>query len=349
MAVVRQAQASARALARAPGAPTCTPPALPAPTYPPGHSYGVPFLAAITGAQIITGYDEWTANHRHWKVGKKTYLLDPWQSRVFDLTGWVTGLLQLPSLSATVPASDLVFCDQGGEACVSASPPVGECIHVSLGGAPAPGQAPVQPITNVPAPGHTCSATRACVPYVVQLVPVGNTGLTVDGVNADGSLRLSVTTSAVTHMSLRFGTGPKFTCQNNVTTVTLTSQPATLPATGPIKPAPGNPDLRGLRVGPQPLVGPLGIATTRLATNDFSVPAFSVTACPQLAPVFDSPLAGWNALPSQDLPQQNNNYFDKSTPPAIAGNPGWVQFVATTTISDLGLPIGPPSGFNLGP
>src|SRR5579871_2117072 len=46
IAVVHAAEASAQALARAPGMPTCAPPALPAPTYPPGHTYGIPFLAA---------------------------------------------------------------------------------------------------------------------------------------------------------------------------------------------------------------------------------------------------------------------------------------------------------------
>ena len=41
-------------------------------TYPPGNGYGVPFLAAITNGQVLAGYDEWTANHLIWKVGRKT-------------------------------------------------------------------------------------------------------------------------------------------------------------------------------------------------------------------------------------------------------------------------------------
>jgi hypothetical protein len=347
--LVREAETSARALVGAPGMPTCAPPPLPAATYPPGHSYGIPFLAAVTDGQIITGYDEWTANHRHWKAGGKTYILDPWQSRVYDITGWVSGLLQLPSLSASVPPRDLVFCDTGAEACVSASPPAGDCIHVSLGGAPTPGTAPSTPITNNPPKGHACFGAPSCVPYLVKLTPVGDTLLTVDGVNSQGELQLSVTTSAKTEVALAISSSFEITCENGVTTVTLTSHNDGVPPGGPTPPTRGNLDLRGLRIPPTALQGPLGSATTTLASNDFSVPAFSNSACPSLAPVFDSPLAGWNALPSQDSASQNNNYFDKNPLPAIAGTPGWVQFSATTTVSDLGLPVGPPSGFSLNP
>ena len=46
--------------------PACPPPAVPAATYPPGHSYGVPFLAAITGGEILAGYSEWEANNTWW-------------------------------------------------------------------------------------------------------------------------------------------------------------------------------------------------------------------------------------------------------------------------------------------
>jgi hypothetical protein len=345
--LVSQSERAAHALESSPGAPVCAPPALPSPTYPPGHSYGIPFLAEVTNGVITTGYDEYAANHRHWTVGKKKYLLDPWESRLYDISGWVVGLLQLPSLSAVISPRDLVFCDKGGQACVSASPPVGECIHVSLGAAPPLGQQPSNPITNVPPPGRACFGSGTCVPYVIVLTPKGNTTLSVAGVNGNGSLRLSVTTSAITTVSVKVGALSE-SCTNGVSTVTLGSELEGVPSGGPITPSRGNPDLRGLQIHPTSLDGPLGSATTTLGSNDFHVPAFSVSNCPFLAPIFDAPLGGWNTLSPSDSPQQNNNYFDQPNPPAIAGNPGWVQFSATTTISSFGLPVGPPSGFSLG-
>lgn len=349
VAVVQRAEASAKALAAAPGMPTCAPPALPAPTYPPASSYGVPFLAAITGGEILTGYDEWTANHHDYRSGGKTYHLNPWQAKVWGISGWVTGLLQLPSLSATITPQDLVFCDQGGQACESASPPAGECIHFSLRPAPITGPPP-PPTTNVPAPGKQCfQQTNLCIPYVITLTPAGDAQLTVTGVEPDGSLALSVTTSATTTLNITLPTTSE-TCTDSAATITLSSQPPSgLPTGAPIPPNPGNPDLRSIRTRPAPLTGPLGSATTKLAGNDFSVPAFSPTACPLLAEVFDSPLAGWNTLPPKDPASKTNNYFDKSPLPADAGTPGWVQFWATTTISDLGLSVGPPSNFTLSP
>jgi hypothetical protein len=347
---VHDAAASAHWLATAPGMPTCTPPALPAATYPPGAAYGIPFLAAITNGELVTGYDEWTANHHLWKVGKTTYDLYPWQTKVYGITGWVTGLLQLPSLGAVIPPNGIVFCDQGGQACESASPPAGECIRVELHGAPVPGQAPQPPTTNVPAPGEPCfEKSKLCIPYVITLSPSGDSQLDVTGVAANGALMLSVTTSAVTTLNLTLP-GVSQTCSDAATDLALSSEePNGLPAGAPISPNAGNPDDRGLRTAPTPLTGPLGTASTTLGTNDFSVPAFSATSCPALAAVFDAPLAGWNTRSSKDPASENNNYFDKSPPPADAGTPGWVQFSATTTISDLGLPAGPPAGFTLSP
>ena len=76
-----------------PGMPACAPPPMPAATYPPGAAYGVPFLAAITNGQVLAGYDEWTANNLVWQADNQTFDLYPWQSKIYDITGWVTGLL----------------------------------------------------------------------------------------------------------------------------------------------------------------------------------------------------------------------------------------------------------------
>ena len=100
----------------APGMPTCTPPPIPAATYPPTGGYGIPFLAAITNGQVLAGYDEWTANNLVFKAMGKTYDLYPWQSedlRHQRLGHWPA---QLPSLTAEIPGQDIVFCDSHGAA-----------------------------------------------------------------------------------------------------------------------------------------------------------------------------------------------------------------------------------------
>jgi hypothetical protein len=346
--LVKQADSSAKALAATPGMPACAPPALPSATYPPHGAYGIPFLAALTNGRILTGYDEWAANHHVWKVGKKTYDLYPWESKVYDITGWVTGLLQLPSLTAVIPPRDLVFCDTGGTACESASPPNGECIRILLATAPTSGSAPSPPITNDPPTGRECFGAIDCLPYTVSLAPIGDSVLTVAGVASDGALELTVRTSAITTVGIHLPTVSE-SCPNDVTTMTLSSQQRTLSPDGPIAPNPGNPDDRGMQTSLTPVVGPLGSATTSLGSNDFTVPAFSTVNCPIVASVFDGPLGGWNTLSSSAPATENNNYFDKTPLPAIAGLLGWVQFSATTTISDIGLPVGPPSSFSLNP
>jgi hypothetical protein len=328
--------------ADAPGNPTCARPTIPLATYPPGQSYGVPFLAAVTGGEILAGYDEWTADHTVWTVKNKTYQLDPWQSKVYDITGWVTGLLQLPSLSATIPPQDVVFCDQGGLSCVSADPPAGQCIHVSLGAAPVPGEAPPPPITDDPPPGHPCQGSPNCLPLIVSLTPVGDSTLTVTGVEPDGALELSVTTSAQTTVSLTEGTATQ-TCVNAPTAVTLSTEvPTSLPAGAPVPPTAGNPDLRSLQLAPLPLTGPLASASSTGSSNDFSVPAFAYPpskACPAegISGLLNTPLGGWNV--------KGNTIYYGHPHSATAGRPGWVQFTVTTTVFALELPVGPPLNF----
>jgi hypothetical protein len=340
-------EAEVRALENSPGAPACSAPAIPHATYPPGNSYGVPFLAAITDGEILAGYDEWAANNYHYKVGSKTHLLYPWESKVFDITGWVTGLIQLPSLSATISPQDIVFCDGGGAACFSASPPAGQCIDVYLKSAPV-GSEFGAPVTNIPVKGKTCldssSSTYGCIPLDVVLTPSGDTHLTVTGVQSDGALDLRVTTSAVTTIT-ELVSQPYPVCQNKATTVTLSTQaPSSLPPGAPIKPTSGNPDFRGLQKTPVPLTGPLATASSTAASNDFYVPAFPQNSvCTGAVPfLFNIPLAGYNTLPPKDAPR-TNNYKGNA---AEAGTPGWDQFWATTTVVTLGFPIGPPPGFN---
>jgi hypothetical protein len=359
-AAAYKSPAAMRALEDAPGMPTCAAPQIPSPTYPPGHSYGIPFLAAITNGELLAGYDEWTANNNVWTVGKHTYHLYPWQSKIFDITGWVTGLLELPSLSAQIPPQDVVFCDQGGSNCLSAAPPAGQCIQLSTQFAPDPGvKTPPDPITNIPGGGSPCtqnpdktprcpcSKTPACLPFVLSLTPQGPTTLTVTGVAPDGALELSVTTSAVTTANLLVST-----CQNLATTVTLSTQvPTSLPPTAPVTPNPPNTDYRGDQTTPTDLTGPLSSGSTTMVGNDFAIPAFipgqPTSACSgTVTDLLNTYAGGWGLGFGGGNGQGEGLYYqDGGTSPTVA-YPGWAQFSVTTTVVSLDLPTGPPPNFD---
>ena len=276
---------SDRLAADTPGMPACNPPPIPAATYPPGAAYGVPFLAAITNGQVLAGYDEWTANHLVWKADKLKFDLYPWQSKIYDITGWVTGLLQLPSLTAEIAPQDVVFCDQGGASCLSADWPAGECIQIEAQYGPSPASKTPPPALGSSHPeGTSCSdystPTFECFPYVVSLTPSGTTSLTVSGVQPDGALDATVTTGAVTTV----GEVPPppststFTCQAPPASVTLSTKAGGLPATAPPPPTPPETDYRSLQTPPLPITGPLVGSTSTVASNDFSVPAFFPSA-----------------------------------------------------------------------
>jgi hypothetical protein len=358
-----KSQAAVSAFENAPGMPACKAPSVPAPTHPPGSSYGVPFLAAITNGQLLAGYDEWTANNNVWKAGSKTLHLYPWQSKIFDITGWVTGLIELPSLSANIPPQDVVFCDQGGAtACLGANPPP-ECIRVRSQFGPEPGAStPPPPVSNIPGggspctsnpaskPACPCSKTPECLPFNISLTPVGTTNLTVTGVEPDGALELSVTTSAVTKVTLN-----TLSCENDPTTVTLSTQvPSTLPSTAPMTPKAGNTDYRGLQTTPAQLTGPLDSSTSTMVGNDFGgkgIPAFLVnqptSACTiTLTTLLNTYAGGWGLGYGGGNGYGEGLYYQDGGKGAIVTPPGWGQFSATTTVVTLGLPVGPPPGFN---
>ncbi len=344
------------ALMTGPGMPACAPPPVPAPTYPPGSAYGVPFLAAITNGQVLAGYDEWTANHLVWKVGNTTFDLYPWQSKIYDITGWVTGLLELPNLTAQVAPQDVVFCDnQGGPSCLSANWPAGQCIEIQAQYGPSPASLTPPPALGSYHPeGVSCShystPTFECFPYVVSLTPVGTTSLAVTGVQPDGALELSVSTAAVTTVG-EFPPPPStvsFTCRDDPTALTLSTQAAGLPATAPEPPTPPNTDDRALQTPAQPLTGPLASATSTVASNDFSVPAFFPNASGSpcslfLAVSLNTYAGGWDSKFADQ--SQGRYYIDGGNNPIVA-EPGWAQFTATTTVVTLGLPTGPPPGFS---
>ena len=337
----------------APGMPVCAPPPVPTATNPPGRPYGVPFLAAITDGQVLAGYDQWSANHLAWTVGKRKFALDPWGSKIFDITGWVTGLLQLPSLTAEIPPQDVVFCDNGGASCLSAHWPAGQCIQIQAQYGPSPASfVPPPALGSYHPEGVTCSnystPTFACFPYVVSLVPSGTTTLSVSGVEPDGALDLSVKTAAVTTVS-EVPPPPStttFTCTTAPATVTLSTQTTPLPATAPGPPVAPNTDERSLRSPPAPVTGPLTSATSKVASNDFGIPAFFPSASGSPCSIFlayslNTYAGGWNSVFNQ---QDTGNYYLNGGTNPIAAQPGWAQFTANTTVVSLGLPVGPPPG-----
>jgi hypothetical protein len=341
-----QPRAALTALENAPGMPACTPPPVPAATYPPGASYGVPFLAAITNGQLLAGYDVWTSNNNRYTYGGTTYELYPWQTKIYNITGWVTGLIQLPNLNATISPEDIVFCDSGGAACLTASPPAAECIDI-ITQFPPTKSAPSPPpaLTNVPFPGEDCAESsnsqQACIGYIVTLAAAGPSSLTVTGVEPDGALDLQVTTSALATGSLN-----TLTCtESNPTVVTLSTQaPTSLPAGSPPPPVKPNTDYRYLQTAVQPLTGPLATATSSVASDDFTVPAFLASSggpsCgASLAESLDIYADGWGPSFSGKPRYKGHS--------AIAAFPGWGQFSATTTVVTLGFPIGPPPNFHL--
>lgn len=342
-------------LVDAPGMPACAPPTIPAATYPPGNTYGVPFLAAITDGQVLAGYDEWIANHLTWKVQGTTYNLDPWDSKISGITGWVTGLLQLPSLSATISPQDIVFCDGGGSSCVSADAPAGQCIGLVSQYGPSPGN-PVPPpaLGNFHPEGTACTGystpTFACVPFVVSLTPSGNTNVSVLGVESSGGLDLQVTTSAVTTVSEYTSSGPPVAvCSGAPVDVTLsTVAPTTVPATAPSAPNPPNTDERVLQVPPQPLTGPLASGTSTVGSNNFAIPAFvpSPGGAPCTAPVAELLNTYAGGFDASFKDQGEGAYYIAGGTSPYAAVQGWAQFSATTTVVTLGLPVGPPSDFN---
>ena len=352
--------AQVQAFENAPGRPSCKAPTVPLPTYPPAHTYGIPFLAAITNGQLLAGYDEWTANNNVWKAGNKTLHLYPWQSKIFDITGWVTGLIELPTLQASIPPQDVVFCDNGGTtACLGANPP-STCIRISSQFGPAPGAStPPPPITNVPGSGNPCtsnpsgkpkcpcSSTPSCLAFYLTLTPTGPTNLTVTGVAPNGALEISVTTSAITTASLN-----TFSCQNKATKVTLSTQePTSLPATAPVTPQAGNKDYRGLQTTPAELTGPLDSSSSTVVGNNFSIPAFLVnqptSACTTtLTTLLNTYAGGWGLKYGGGNGFGQGLYYQEGGTSATVAQPGWGQFSATTTVITLGLPTGPPPGFN---
>ena len=304
-----QAATTAVAFPRGSETEGCKPPPLPAPTYP-GHpsgaGYGVPFVARLIDGQMVGGYDEqWAAGH-----------FDPWKARIFNITGWVAGRLQVPSLTGQIEASGIVFCTQ--------TTPVYAIFKQGT-------SRPVHPfITNEPGVPDSIY-----LPVVASITPVGSAELSVTGVQPNGSL--DVSGSAAGAITLVDHTGTNQTCtQFAPTTLNISTEVTPEPKSGP----PGVGLIPAFT--PKPVVGPLRRAAGTVAGNDFAVTAFDQTKghC-LLATLLNAELAGTN---SQGVLQYPNPCLPHC--PVVAAPPGWTQFMAKVRITQLGLPVGVPPGFS---
>jgi hypothetical protein len=329
------AASSPPAAVAAPGTPApCPPPPLPAATIPPAP-YGIPFVAQIS-ATVLTGYDEYVAAHGVPNNTNPT----PWRSSLSNISGWASGLLQVPSLTATITPANLTFCSPG------LKPSQGGAL-IQLLQEQLPGQPPFLPISNNDA---NCSpSVEGFQDDRVTLTPAGSTTLSVVGTEPDGSLDLAGSTSAVTKIDFyadACGTPPPpvptQTCvQFAPTTFNLSSKLPPIPATAP----PGV----VYTVAPRGLQGPLPPPTGQVPPNgasaalvdySFPVPAFidSLDGVPGgcfLAAEFNGPLSGFN----NNGPSETTRYpttFSPGAQPQIAAQPGWAEVSTVNKIVAIG-------------
>lgn len=308
LTALKQIAAAAPTSAGSPGAATtgCQPPPPPAPTYPgspPGAGYGVPFVARLTDGVIVGGYDQqWAAGH-----------FDPWKARIFDINGWVAGLLQVPSLTGQVDATGIVFCTKGTP------------IYFAFRQGESRPTPPA--LTNQTGVAHTLY-----LPIVASLNPVGRARLSVAGVEPNGSLDLSGSASGAITLAYHTTLVHQTCTQYAPNTINLSTQVAPEPPSGP----PGVGLIPAFT--PKAVAGPLAHAAGIVASNDFAVIAFDPTRgdC-QLAALLNAEIAGTNARGQLNSPSP--------CCPIVASPPGWTQFSAKVRITYVGLPVGEPPGF----
>ena len=179
----------------------------------------------------------------------------------------------------------------------------------------------------------------------MTLTPSGDSSLTVTGVEPNGELQLSVTTSAVT--TVRLATvQPPLSCQNAATKIVLSTEVTSFRPPGHRSPPrPVIQTCEGFRPRRNCYTALWHRALRPCGSNDFKVPAFpaasahpSQPTCTFSATVNDQ-LGGYSTAAT---PPANSIFESESPPPADAGMPGWNQFSATTTVATLGFPSAPP-------
>jgi hypothetical protein len=265
----------------------------------------------------------------------------PWRGSLSNITGWVSGLLQVPGLSATVDPASLILCNQG-------LPPSQGGVLLTFLQEQLTSQPYIVPISNQDV---NCVATvESYQDDRITLTPAGPTTLTVSGIEPDGSLDLSGSTSAVTKVDFydeACGTTPPptptQTCiQFAPTTITFTTKVTPPPSTAPPGVAyPLVPQaLQGELPPPSGTPPPPTTASATPVGNNFAVPAFIDTrdgvpgGC-FLAAEFNGPLSGFN----NDGPGETAIYpstFGAGAQPQVAAAAGWVDFASPTQIVSLG-------------
>jgi hypothetical protein len=319
--------------------PSCAPssnPAFhtPAAQFPNGQQgLGVPFVAALTKGELLSGFHEgWTPGIKHPKY--------PWALSLTGITGWVTGLLEVPSLKTLVdPTSGIMFCDDAGlKPDPPASTPAMPRLHFTL-------------IDDSNKRDNTqnydpSGKQGAYAPYFFALKATGAPVLNVSSIAPDGAINLAGATPANTTVS--FWTG---SAQAYKLTSTCTQFPGTsikIGSTATPEPASGPPNAT-LQFQPKALTGGFPSSTNgnpasaTLVGNDFTVAAFNPAGtCGALGLILlNGPLSGFSK-------QGTTNYQNACTGLVcshVASPPGWSQFTITATITTLDLPYGKPAGF----
>jgi hypothetical protein len=310
--------------------PTCQPPPMPAPTYPhdpskPGQGYGVPFLAEITGAPItgplgsfpmtggklLGGYDE------QWGNGGYS---ERWKAATWNITGWASGLLEIPSLQSVVTPDDIVFCQQSNDPSSPIYTALPNGIDYPTGTF----------LTNSP---DLVAKEGGAVLQLVVSIHATAASLRVAGVEPNGSLDLAGSTTATD--TITDDVGVHETCQEVAPlTINLSTQESPPPV--------GAPPGVGYVIPPVPLSGPIGQAAATVSGDDLSIPRFEWSTQCGLAIAFNFALGGYNAQGVANWPCTTDPNCQE-----IASEPGWSQFGADVKLYKLDLPVGPPVGFGL--
>jgi hypothetical protein len=316
-----------------PTCPTSSDPSFstPAAQFPNGqHGLGIPFVAALTQGELISGY------HEGKPVGPKGHQ-SKWGLTLTGITGWVTGLLEVPSLQTVVSqTTGIMFCDDAGYV------PDGKASE-------APPRLKFTLVNDDKKADNTqnfdpTEKAGAYAPDFFSLSATAPPALNVSGVEPDGAIDLSGSTAAETHVAIWNALSPgKYThlqtcIETPGTVINIGSKVGPEPAGGPAGAT--------LQFQPGPLTGgfpasdPADPASTTLVGNNFTVNAFPLppTGC-GFSIALDAALSGFN---KQDV----GNYFSDPTN-KVASPPGWSQITIKATITTLDIPVGAERGLGL--
>jgi hypothetical protein len=315
---------------------TVTVPGCPEPTLPPvqlpdgSHGLEVPFVAELTNGYLNSGWDIQAHDQG---------AADPFRAVIGPIVGWVTGMLDVPQLTSSAQPDQVVICDASNQV----------PIHASL----ASGSASTDPIQNYcPSPDPsfaTCSPYHvAYIDFIVTINIVKPAALSVSGVEPDGALALVGSAAASTTVTVpaTVAGGTTQVCTQaspGYTTIGISTAVTPEPASGPVGAA--------QLYKPSPLTGPLSSADATLVSNSFAVPAFLTQGTPptpkkpqpyycDFGSVLNETLGGFN--------KSGHNIYNYQNPAKhpVASPVGWSQFEVTASIVRLGIPVGPPAGFN---